>query len=82
MKTQKHNPKVKLSSETIIAAVAGDKNAIVEILSAYDPYIKEMSMIKGTNDEGEEILSLDEDLMQQLRLSVLEAILKFKPVIK
>lgn len=82
MKTQKDNPKVKLSSKTIIATVAGDKNAIAEILSAYDPYIKEMSMINSTNDEGEEIFTLDEDLMQHLRVSVLEAIPKFKPVRK
>lgn len=82
MKTKKESSIAKVSSDTIMAATAGDKNAIAEILFAYDPYIKEMSMIKSTNDEGEEIFTLDEDLMQHLRLSLIEAIPKFNPVIK
>ena len=85
MKTKKESSKVKVSSDTsdtIMAAIAGDKNAIAKILSTYDPYIKEMSIIKNTDDEGKEIFTLDKDLMQHLRVSLIEAIPKFKPVVK
>jgi len=78
MKRREDDFPIKLSPGTVKAAIAGDKQAIEEIVLAFDPYIKELSTVRSINEEGEEVSILDEDLMQDLTLKLIEIIPKYK----
>jgi len=64
---------------TISKAVEGDKAAIEEIIKAYEPYIIFQSTYTVENDDGTTKEMFDEDLAQELRMTMVEAIPKFDP---
>ena len=72
------NFKSNLSAEIITKAVAGDDDAIAEVLKAYEPYIIEQSKVKCQNKDGSVTETVDEDLAQTLRLTLVEQIPNFK----
>ena len=64
--------------ETITKAVAGDKPAIAEVLTAYEPYIIAQATTKAKNADGSVTETLDEDMAQTLREALIREIPNFK----
>jgi len=62
-----------LSADVILKAVAGDNDALATVLEAFDPFIRQQSMVKDENGEH-----YDEDMAQHLRMVMLEKIKDFK----
>jgi len=67
-----------LSLYTMSQAVSGDQAAIEEVVKAYEPYIAAQSTVKYINGNGETTERVDEDIVQSLRLTLIEAIPNFE----
>lgn len=69
-----------LSYETIVAAVAGDRSAIEEVVAAYEPYINMLSVLVYENEDGSTRKQFSPDAKQMLQQKLIEELPKWKEV--
>ena len=67
-----------ISAETITKAVAGDREAVAEVLAAYEPAIIAKSTTKKKNPDGTTTTVVDNDLAQTLREALIREIPNFR----
>ena len=78
MNKQNDDFQVNVPIETITKAVTGDKDAIAEVISAYEPYIITQATIKHKNADGTVTETVDNDMAQTLREALIREIPNFK----
>ncbi|EPH59405.1 hypothetical protein D931_03976 [Enterococcus faecium 13.SD.W.09] len=62
----------------ILSAVAGDKSAILAVLSHYQHYINSFCIRNIYNENQHHTVQVDEQMAKQLETKLFDAILKFK----
>ena len=70
-----------LSYETIMAAVAGDKKAIEEVVAAYEPYINALAMLEYRDEDGNRVKRFSPDAKQVLQQKLIEKIPDWKELV-
>ena len=71
--------KQKLKTKTILLAVSGDTEALMEVVDTYQPYIEKLSMRVVMDQNGNCREMLDETVKRSLEVGLIEAIMKFHP---
>ena len=69
--------KQKLKTKTILLAVSGDTEALMEVVDIYQPYIEKLSM----DENGHCREMVDETVKRSLEVGLIAAIMKFHPYI-
>ncbi len=62
----------------IIAANAGEAEALRIVVKHYDRYIASLSMRKLHDEQGNTYWSIDEDMQSRLRSKLMQSVLAFK----
>ncbi len=71
-----------LTYETIAAAVAGENDAIEEVLAEYEPYIKSLSMVTCKDKHGREKKIFSPDVYQMLQQKLIQELPKWRGIVK
>lgn len=76
---EKNKKRRKLISYDIInVAITNDAEAIYVVLKYYEPYINKLSAQPYSDSFGREVMIVDEDLQQMLKITLANKIQKFK----
>ena len=73
--------KQKLKTKTILLAVSGDTEALMEVVDTYQPYIEKLSMRVVMDENGHCREMVDETVKRSLEVGLIAAIMKFHPYI-
>ena len=73
--------KQKLKTKTILLAVSGDTEALMEVVDIYQPYIEKLSMRVVMDENGHCREMVDETVKRSLEVGLIAAIMKFHPYI-
>ena len=73
--------KQKLKTKTILLAVSGDTEALMEVVDIYKPYIEKLSMRVVMDENGHCREMVDETVKRSLEVGLIAAIMKFHPYI-
>lgn len=73
--------KQKLKTKTILLAVSGDTEALMEVVDTYKPYIEKLSMRVVMDENGHCREMVDETVKRSLEVGLIAAIMKFHPYI-
>ena len=73
--------KQKLKTKTILLAVSGDTEALMEVVDTYKPYIEKLSMRVVMDENGHCREMVDETVNLSLEVVLIAAIMKFNPFI-
>ena len=71
----------KLKTKTILLAVSGDTEALMEVVDTYQPYIEKLSMRVVMDENGHCREMVDETVKRSLEVGLIAAIMKFHPYI-
>ena len=71
----------KLKTKTILLAVSGDTEALMEVVDTYKPYIEKLSMRVVMDENGHCREMVDETVKRSLEVGLIAAIMKFHPYI-
>lgn len=69
-----------LTYDLICAAVRGEPDAQEHILIYYNDYINMLSTVEKTNEKGESVRYIDEDIKVQIQIKLLEATKKWRVI--
>ena len=70
-----------LNTKTILLAVSGDTEALMEVVDIYQPYIEKLSMRVVMDENGHCREMVDETVKRSLEVGLIAAIMKFHPYI-
>ena len=70
-----------LKTRSILLAVSGDTEALMEVVDTYKPYIEKLSMRVVMDENGHCREMVDETVKRSLEVGLIAAIMKFHPYI-
>lgn len=69
----------KIDEKTILLVVSGDTIALMQVVDAYQPYIKKLAKHKAIDKDGNTIEYVDETVKRTLEITLIASVMKFNP---
>ena len=69
----------KIDEKTILLVVSGDTIALMQVVDAYQPYIKKLAKRKAIDEDGNTIEYVDETVKRTLEITLIASVMKFNP---
>lgn len=69
----------KIDEKTILLVVSGDTIALMQVVDAYQPYIKKLAKRKTIDKDGNTIEYVDETVKRTLEITLIASVMKFNP---
>lgn len=69
----------KIDEKTILLVVSGDTIALMQVVDAYQPYIKKLAKRKAIDKDGNTIEYVDETVKRTLEITLIASVMKFNP---
>lgn len=71
----------KIDEKTLLLAVSGDTLALMNVVDAYQPYIKKLAKRRVQDENGNYWEYTDENVKRTLETTLIAAVMKFNPYV-